>query len=98
MRGHGVAVVGSTIPFAVGRSIYLEVNARVQTQAMMLGGKITYVFACLAFKRVYAGHGISADSVKRRKLGIFTKLLIYLGLSVHARFFRRRVMPMKVPV
>jgi len=71
---------------------------RGAARSWSLGGKITYVFACLAFKRVYAGHGISADSVKRRKLGRFTKLLIYLGLSVHARFFRRRVMPMKVPV
>jgi ribulose-5-phosphate 4-epimerase/fuculose-1-phosphate aldolase len=43
MRGHGVAVVGSTIPIAVGRSIYLEVNARVQAQAMALGGSITYL-------------------------------------------------------
>jgi HCOMODA/2-hydroxy-3-carboxy-muconic semialdehyde decarboxylase len=43
MRGHGVAVVGSTIPIAVGRSIYLEVNARVQAQAMALGGTITYL-------------------------------------------------------
>ena len=43
MRGHGVAVVGSTIPIAVGRSIYLEQNARIQAQAMALGGPITYL-------------------------------------------------------
>jgi ribulose-5-phosphate 4-epimerase/fuculose-1-phosphate aldolase len=43
MRGHGVAVVGPTIPIAVGRSIYLEVNARVQAQSMALGGAITYL-------------------------------------------------------
>jgi ribulose-5-phosphate 4-epimerase/fuculose-1-phosphate aldolase len=43
MRGHGVAVVGSTIPIAVGRSIYLEVNARVQAQSVALGGAITYL-------------------------------------------------------
>lgn len=43
MRGHGVAVVGPSLPFAVGRSIYLELNARIQTQAMALGGKVTYL-------------------------------------------------------
>ena len=43
MRGHGVAVVGPSIIFAVGRAIYLELNARVQLQAMSMGGPITYL-------------------------------------------------------
>ena len=43
MRGHGVAVIGSTIPIVVGRSVYLEVNARIQLQALSLGGNITYL-------------------------------------------------------
>jgi len=44
MRGHGVAVVGPSLPFAVGRSIYLELNARIQVQAMGLsGGTVTYL-------------------------------------------------------
>jgi HCOMODA/2-hydroxy-3-carboxy-muconic semialdehyde decarboxylase len=43
MRGHGVAVVGSTIPIVVGRSVYLDLNARIQTQAIALGGNITYL-------------------------------------------------------
>jgi HCOMODA/2-hydroxy-3-carboxy-muconic semialdehyde decarboxylase len=43
MRGHGVAVVGSTIPIAVGRSIYLDLNARIEAQAIGLGGNITYL-------------------------------------------------------
>jgi HCOMODA/2-hydroxy-3-carboxy-muconic semialdehyde decarboxylase len=43
MRGHGVAVVGTTIPIAVGRSIYLDQNARIQMQAMSLGGHVTYL-------------------------------------------------------
>ena len=33
MRGHGIAVVGPALPYAVGRSIYLEANARIQLQA-----------------------------------------------------------------
>jgi ribulose-5-phosphate 4-epimerase/fuculose-1-phosphate aldolase len=43
MRGHGVAVVGSTIPIAVGRSVYLDLNAKVQAQAIGFGGNITYL-------------------------------------------------------
>jgi HCOMODA/2-hydroxy-3-carboxy-muconic semialdehyde decarboxylase len=43
MRGHGVVVVGTSLPFAVGRSIYLEVNAKLQTQAIALGGTIMYL-------------------------------------------------------
>ena len=43
MRGHGVTVVGPALPFAVGRSIYLEANARIQLQAMALGGPVSYL-------------------------------------------------------
>ena len=46
MRGHGAVVVGENLPRAVGRSIYLEMNARLQREAMALanpGGKITYL-------------------------------------------------------
>lgn len=43
LRGHGVAVVGPSLPFAVGRSVYLELNARIQAQALALGGRVTYL-------------------------------------------------------
>jgi ribulose-5-phosphate 4-epimerase/fuculose-1-phosphate aldolase len=46
MRGHGAVVVGENLPRAVGRSIYLELSARLQMQAMTLagpGGRITYL-------------------------------------------------------
>jgi ribulose-5-phosphate 4-epimerase/fuculose-1-phosphate aldolase len=43
MRGHGVAVVGDSLPIAVGRSVYLELNARIQSQAIALGGGVTYL-------------------------------------------------------
>lgn len=43
MRGHGNVVVGSTIPLAVYRAVYTEVNARLQVQAILLGGNITYL-------------------------------------------------------
>lgn len=43
MRGHGCAVVGPNLRFAVARSIFLEANARVQLQAIGLGGDVTYL-------------------------------------------------------
>jgi ribulose-5-phosphate 4-epimerase/fuculose-1-phosphate aldolase len=42
MRGHGAVVVGPTIQHAVARSVYMEVNARLQQQAMALG-PVTYL-------------------------------------------------------
>jgi HCOMODA/2-hydroxy-3-carboxy-muconic semialdehyde decarboxylase len=38
MRGHGSVTVGETLPRAVGRSIYLEMSARMQLQAMAIAG------------------------------------------------------------
>jgi HCOMODA/2-hydroxy-3-carboxy-muconic semialdehyde decarboxylase len=42
MRGHGAAVVGDSVKVAVGRAIYLDLNARVQEQAILLGGTVKY--------------------------------------------------------
>ena len=38
MRGHGAVVVGADVPRVVFRSVYTEMNARLQAQAMALGG------------------------------------------------------------
>lgn len=46
MRGHGAVVVAESLPVVVGRSIYLEMNARLQAQAMQLagpGGTVNYL-------------------------------------------------------
>jgi ribulose-5-phosphate 4-epimerase/fuculose-1-phosphate aldolase len=48
MRGHGSTCVGENLPRAVGRSVYLEQNARMQFQALMLAGakgKVVYMDA-----------------------------------------------------
>lgn len=45
MRGHGSVVVGNSIPAAVIRSIYLELSAKLQAQAILIagpGGAVTY--------------------------------------------------------
>ncbi len=43
MRGHGAVVVGASIPLVVGRCVYLDLNARVQAQAMSLSKHVTYL-------------------------------------------------------
>jgi HCOMODA/2-hydroxy-3-carboxy-muconic semialdehyde decarboxylase len=43
LRGHGAAIVGTTIPDAVQNAIFLDVSARAQAQAVALGGNISYL-------------------------------------------------------
>jgi len=44
MRGHGAAVVAASVHLVVAKAYYLNVNARLQLQAMQLGGgKVTYL-------------------------------------------------------
>jgi ribulose-5-phosphate 4-epimerase/fuculose-1-phosphate aldolase len=43
MRGHGMTVVGDSVPEAVFRSIYTEMNARLQLQAESLEGPIEFL-------------------------------------------------------
>ena len=38
MRGHGAVVVGESLMLAVVRSVYLELSAKVQMQAMLIAG------------------------------------------------------------
>jgi HCOMODA/2-hydroxy-3-carboxy-muconic semialdehyde decarboxylase len=45
MRGHGSVVVGENLPRAVGRSVYLELSARMQMQALLLSRRITFLDA-----------------------------------------------------
>lgn len=45
MRGHGMAVVGASVPEAVYRAIFTDANARIQLQAQSLGGPINFLTA-----------------------------------------------------
>jgi len=58
MRGHGAVVVGASVPFAVFRSVYTEMNAKLQAQAMALGGPVTYLDADEA-KKAEANVGVT---------------------------------------
>lgn len=43
IRGHGDVVVGPSVPMAVFRAYYTDVNARLQMQALALGGPVNYL-------------------------------------------------------
>jgi len=43
MRGHGMTVIGESVPEAVFRAIYTEMNARLQLQAGQLEGPIEFL-------------------------------------------------------
>jgi ribulose-5-phosphate 4-epimerase/fuculose-1-phosphate aldolase len=43
MRGHGAVVVGTSLPHAVFRSIYTELNAKLQAQALGLSKNVVYL-------------------------------------------------------
>ena len=45
MRGHGSVAVGPSLPLAVFRAVYTEVNAKLQAQALSIGGPVTFLEA-----------------------------------------------------
>jgi ribulose-5-phosphate 4-epimerase/fuculose-1-phosphate aldolase len=54
MRGHGDVTVGPSLKMAVFRAYYTDVNARLQSQAVALGGEVNYLTP---------GEGAKADAV-----------------------------------
>jgi hypothetical protein len=53
-----------------------------------LHGRLIYILFCAIFKRVYAEHGVAADSVQGYK-GVVTETLIRIGAGIYGRWFRR---------
>lgn len=43
MRGHGYVAVAPSVPLAVFRAIYTQLNAQLQQQAIALGGAVKYL-------------------------------------------------------
>src|SRR5271154_2900870 len=54
MRGHGDVAVGPTVKMAVFRAYYTDVDAKLQSQALALGGEVNYLTP---------GEGAKADAV-----------------------------------
>jgi HCOMODA/2-hydroxy-3-carboxy-muconic semialdehyde decarboxylase len=57
MRGHGAVVVGRDIQQVVFRSVYTELNAKLQGQALALGTKVIYLDADEAKKAEESNNG-----------------------------------------
>lgn len=66
LRGHGAVVVAPSLPMAVGRSVYLDLNARLQAQAMALGGPIEYLAPEEARKAIVDGYQRAWELWKRQ--------------------------------
>jgi len=43
MRGHGAVVVAASLHVVVGRAYYMNLNAKLQLEAIQLGGSVTYL-------------------------------------------------------
>jgi ribulose-5-phosphate 4-epimerase/fuculose-1-phosphate aldolase len=69
MRGHGAVVVGDSLPQVVGRSYFLQMDARMQAQTMALGGEITYLDAEEAHKTGSNDYGRAWQLWKRKAMG-----------------------------
>jgi ribulose-5-phosphate 4-epimerase/fuculose-1-phosphate aldolase len=54
MRGHGDVTVGPSVRMAVFRAYYTDVNAKLQSQAIALGGEVNYLTP---------GEGAKADKI-----------------------------------
>jgi ribulose-5-phosphate 4-epimerase/fuculose-1-phosphate aldolase len=72
MRGHGFVAVAESVPVAVYRAIYTELNAAAQQKAIALGGTVTYLDVDEAARSDQTNRGVSArpwELWKRQVLG-----------------------------
>jgi HCOMODA/2-hydroxy-3-carboxy-muconic semialdehyde decarboxylase len=72
MRGHGSVAAGPSLPIAVFRAVYTEVNAKLQIAATSIGGPITFLApeeGMMADKDNARAVGRSWDLWKRKALG-----------------------------
>jgi len=58
MRGHGSVAVGPTLKHVVYRAVYTEVNARIEAEALSMGGKPEFLNAGEAAAGTKTGDGL----------------------------------------
>jgi HCOMODA/2-hydroxy-3-carboxy-muconic semialdehyde decarboxylase len=68
MRGHGAAVVGDSLPQVVGRCYFMQVNARMQAQAMAMGREVTYLDAGEARQTAFNDYSRAWELWKRKAM------------------------------
>jgi len=69
LRGHGAAVVGDSLMQVVGRSYFMLVNARMQAQAMAMGGEINYLSPEEILKTADNNYDRAWELWKRKAMG-----------------------------
>jgi HCOMODA/2-hydroxy-3-carboxy-muconic semialdehyde decarboxylase len=69
LRGHGAAVVGDSLPQVVGRCYFMQVNARMQAQAMAMGSELKFLDAEEARKTASNNYDRAWDLWKRKAMG-----------------------------
>ena len=53
-------------------------------------GRLSYLLGCVAFKNIYSGQGIAADSVRRKTMGTLPKLFVKTAIKTYTHFYRRK--------
>jgi radical SAM superfamily enzyme YgiQ (UPF0313 family) len=81
--------------FYSAREILRRVRTSMPSQ-WSVGGRIAYFISSIAFRRIFAGHGVAADSVRKEKLGLLTRALIKVSLGVYNLVYRNRRLGMGV--
>ena len=71
MRGHGDVTVGPSVKMAVFRAYYTDVNAKLQSQAMALGGEVNYLTPGRARKATRSISSCSITSGNLWKMRVF---------------------------
>jgi hypothetical protein len=56
-----------------------------------LSARMAYICFCLAFKRIYAGHGSSSEKVRRVSMGFTTRFIVKTGLAVYSYLYRKKL-------
>jgi len=73
MRGHGMTVIGDSVPEAVFRAIYTEMNARLQLQATQLEGPIEFLSDEEGRRSTAANRGTLARPWELWKKGVLVR-------------------------
>ena len=84
MRGHGDVTVGPTVKMAVFRAYYTDVDARLQAQAVALGGEVNYLTP---------GEGAKADAINAAvidRIWNLWKMRVASGAAENSALGRRR--------
>ena len=76
----------------------LKRTRRGRAKSWPLAARITYLVACLLFRRAYAGYGMAADSVRRKESRTVTRVLLRFAVSVFNHHYREKRLRLRVRV